>query len=149
MKRVAKIVGKPVPFVKGDLLDRDCLEKIFSEHKIDSVIHFAGLKAVGESVAKPLEYYHNNITGTLILLEVMKKHGCKNIIFSSSATVYGLPQVCIYMLLHTTYCMHSSSFLQSLPMARAWRAKAGCATHTARLPAITVAFPLCLLAPKA
>ena len=86
-------MGKPVPFVKGDLLDRDCLEKIFSEHKIDSVIHFAGLKAVGESVSKPLEYYHNNITGTLILLEVMKKHGCKNIIFSSSATVYGLPQV--------------------------------------------------------
>lgn len=96
LKRVAKIVGKEIPFVKGDLLDRDCLEKIFAENKIECVIHFAGLKAVGESVAKPLEYYNNNITGTLIMLDVMRKHGCKNIIFSSSATVYGLPQVCVH-----------------------------------------------------
>lgn len=96
LKRVAKIVGKEIPFVKGDLMDRDCLEKIFTENKIECVIHFAGLKAVGESVAKPLEYYSNNITGTLIMLDVMRKHGCKNIIFSSSATVYGLPQVHVH-----------------------------------------------------
>lgn len=93
LKRVAKIVDKEIPFVKGDLLDRECLVNIFKNNKIDCVIHFAGLKAVGESVAKPLEYYHNNITGTLVMLEVMKEFGCKNIIFSSSATVYGLPQV--------------------------------------------------------
>ena len=73
------------------MLDRDAMEKIFDAEKIDAVIHFAGLKAVGESVAKPWEYYHNNITGTLILLDVMRKHGVKKIIFSSSATVYGDP----------------------------------------------------------
>eukprot|EP01134_Creolimax_fragrantissima_P004570 CFRG4570T1 len=92
LKRVAKIVGKEVPFVKCDLLDREGLEKVFADYKPTCVIHFAGLKAVGESVAKPIDYYHNNITGTLILIEVMKIHGCKNIIFSSSATVYGVPQ---------------------------------------------------------
>lgn len=75
----------------ADMLDRDAMEKIFDAEKIDAVIHFAGLKAVGESVAKPWEYYHNNITGTLILLDVMRKHGVKKIIFSSSATVYGDP----------------------------------------------------------
>jgi len=79
-----------VVFYKADIRDKEALNKIFSENKIDSVIHFAGLKAVGESVAKPLEYYENNIVGTLTLCEVMLNHGCKKIVFSSSATVYGV-----------------------------------------------------------
>ena len=91
LQRVEKITGKPVTFYKADILDRDALEKIFAEEEIDSCIHFAGLKAVGESVQKPWEYYNNNIAGTLTLVDVMRKHGCKNIIFSSSATVYGDP----------------------------------------------------------
>ncbi|MEI3244694.1 MAG: UDP-glucose 4-epimerase GalE [Lachnospiraceae bacterium] len=91
LKRVEKITGKTLTFYEGDMLDREICEKIFTEHKIDAVIHFAGLKAVGESVEKPWEYYYNNITGTLILTDVMRKHGCKNIVFSSSATVYGDP----------------------------------------------------------
>jgi len=91
LKRVEKITGKPLTFYEADILDKEAMEKIFSTEKIDAVIHFAGLKAVGESVAKPLEYYHNNITGTLILCGVMRKYGVKNIIFSSSATVYGNP----------------------------------------------------------
>ena len=91
LERVEKITGKPVKFYLADILDRDAMEEIFTKEKIDSVIHFAGLKAVGESVAKPWEYYNNNIGGTLVLVDVMKKHGCKNIIFSSSATVYGNP----------------------------------------------------------
>ena len=89
--RVEAITGKKVPFYKTDIRDREGLEEIFTKEKIDSVIHFAGLKAVGESVQKPWEYYDNNITGTLTLVDVMRKHGCKNIIFSSSATVYGNP----------------------------------------------------------
>lgn len=89
IKRVEKITGKSVKFYEADMLDSAALDKIFGENKIDAVIHFAGYKAVGESVHKPLEYYFNNITGTLILVEAMKKHGVKNIIFSSSATVYG------------------------------------------------------------
>ena len=91
LERVEKITGKSLTFYEADILDKEAMEKIFSTEKIDAVIHFAGLKAVGESVAKPLEYYHNNITGTLILCEVMRKYGVKNIIFSSSATVYGNP----------------------------------------------------------
>ncbi|MCI7738308.1 MAG: UDP-glucose 4-epimerase GalE [Lachnospiraceae bacterium] len=91
LRRVEKITGKTVKFYEGDLLNREDVEKVFEQESIDSVIHFAGLKAVGESVAKPLEYYHNNITGTLILCDVMRQHGCKNIVFSSSATVYGDP----------------------------------------------------------
>ncbi|MBR4823956.1 MAG: UDP-glucose 4-epimerase GalE [Spirochaetaceae bacterium] len=91
LERVQKITGKPVKFYKADILDRDALNKIFDAEKIDSVIHFAGLKAVGESVAKPWEYYENNIAGTLTLVDVMRKHNVKNIIFSSSATVYGDP----------------------------------------------------------
>ena len=79
-------------FYKGDLRDKDFVDSVLDQEKdIDAVIHFAGLKAVGESVQKPLEYYHNNITGTLILCDVMRNHGVKNIIFSSSATVYGDP----------------------------------------------------------
>ena len=91
LKRVEEITGKEIPFYQVDLLDRKALEKVFEENQIDSVIHFAGLKAVGESVEKSLEYYHNNITGTLILCEVMRKYEVKDIVFSSSATVYGNP----------------------------------------------------------
>lgn len=91
LNRVQKITGKTLKFYKADLLDREAMEQIFNSEKIDSVIHFAGLKAVGESVMKPLEYYHNNITGTLILCDVMRSHGVKDIVFSSSATVYGDP----------------------------------------------------------
>lgn len=91
LKRVQKITGKSVKFYEGDLLNREDIEKVFANETIESVIHFAGLKAVGESVSKPLEYYHNNITGTLILCDVMRGHGCKSIVFSSSATVYGDP----------------------------------------------------------
>jgi len=91
MDRVRQITGKDLTFVKGDVLDKVCLDKIFEDQKIDAVIHFAGLKAVGESVRKPVEYYNNNITGTLTLIESMRSHGVKNIIFSSSATVYGDP----------------------------------------------------------
>ncbi|MCM3620165.1 UDP-glucose 4-epimerase GalE [Sutcliffiella horikoshii] len=92
LDRIKELTGKDFPFYEVDLLDKDGLEKVFREHTIDAVIHFAGLKAVGESVEKPLFYYHNNITGTLYLCEVMHKHGVKNIVFSSSATVYGLPE---------------------------------------------------------
>lgn len=91
LQRVEKITGKPVTFYKTDILDREGLEEVFSKESIDCCIHFAGLKAVGESVQKPWEYYYNNISGTLILLDVMRKHNVKNIIFSSSATVYGNP----------------------------------------------------------
>ena len=91
LDRVQEITGKTVKFYETDVLDREGLNRIFDAEKIDSVIHFAGLKAVGESVAKPLEYYHNNITGTLILCDVMRSHGVKSIVFSSSATVYGTP----------------------------------------------------------
>lgn len=91
LKRVEELSNKKVTFYENDILDREALNKIFEKEDIDSVIHFAGLKAVGESVAKPLEYYHNNISGSLVLFDVMRKHGVKNIIFSSSATVYGDP----------------------------------------------------------
>ncbi len=91
LERVQEITGKPVTFYQADLLDREALTDIFEKEAVDAVIHFAGLKAVGESVAKPLEYYYNNIAGTLILCDVMRAHGIKNIIFSSSATVYGNP----------------------------------------------------------
>ena len=91
LKRVEKITGKPVTFYQTDILDREGLKQIFEKESIDCCIHFAGLKAVGESVAKPLEYYYNNISGTQVLVDVMRKHQVKNIIFSSSATVYGNP----------------------------------------------------------
>ena len=93
LDRVEAITDKKVPFYEADIRNREDLEKIFSQEKIDAVIHFAGLKAVGESVQKPWEYYENNISGTLTLLDEMKKHNVKNIIFSSSATVYGNPAV--------------------------------------------------------
>lgn len=90
--RVEQITGKSLTFYEEDLLNYAALENIFSREKIDAVIHFAGLKAVGESVQMPLEYYHNNITGTLLLCQAMREHGVKNIVFSSSATVYGRPE---------------------------------------------------------
>ncbi|MBR1550273.1 MAG: NAD-dependent epimerase/dehydratase family protein [Bacteroidales bacterium] len=97
LQRVEEIAGAGetpalhIPFYRVDIRDREGLEKVFAEHKMDACIHFAGLKAVGESVEKPWEYYENNIGGTLTLVDVMRRHGCKNIIFSSSATVYGDP----------------------------------------------------------
>ncbi|MBR1517507.1 MAG: UDP-glucose 4-epimerase GalE [Bacteroidales bacterium] len=93
LRRVAAIVGiEHIPFCQVDIRDRDGLSHVFDAHHFDACIHFAGLKAVGESVEKPWEYYDNNISGTLVLLDVMRQHGCKNIIFSSSATAYGNPQ---------------------------------------------------------
>ncbi|EKN6361573.1 UDP-glucose 4-epimerase GalE [Yersinia enterocolitica] len=90
--RVSKITGHTPVFYQGDILDRNCLKKIFFEHKVDAVIHFAGLKSVGESVVKPIEYYQNNVTGSIVLLEEMAISGVKKLIFSSSATVYGDPE---------------------------------------------------------
>ncbi len=97
LDRVRTITGiaaddKQMTFYRANMLDRDAVEKIFSENDIDAIIHFAGFKAVGESVVKPLEYYWNNIAGTLVLCDVARAHGCKNIVFSSSATVYGEPE---------------------------------------------------------
>ncbi len=91
LDRIEAITGKKVPFYKVDIRDREGLNEVFEKENIESCIHFAGLKAVGESVAHPWEYYDNNINGTLTLVDVMRKHGVKNIIFSSSATVYGNP----------------------------------------------------------
>lgn len=92
LERVELITGKKVPFYHCDIRDRQGLEQICQQHSFDCCIHFAGLKAVGESCLKPLEYYDNNITGSLVLVDVLRKHGCKNLIFSSSATVYGDPE---------------------------------------------------------
>lgn len=91
LDKIRQLTGKDFKFYEADLLDPDGVEKVFAENDIEIVIHFAGLKAVGESVQKPLKYYHNNITGTLILCEAMKRHNVKKIVFSSSATVYGNP----------------------------------------------------------
>jgi UDP-glucose 4-epimerase len=89
INRVEKIINKSISFEEDNIRDKELLKKVFAKYKIDSVIHFAGLKAVGESVEKPLEYYDNNVVGTLRLLEVMKEFNCRKIVFSSSATVYG------------------------------------------------------------
>ena len=91
LKRVQELAGKTLEFHKVDLLDKEALKAVFDSASIEAVVHFAGLKAVGESVTIPLHYYHNNVTGTLVLCEVMERHGVKNIVFSSSATVYGDP----------------------------------------------------------
>ncbi|MCL1114211.1 UDP-glucose 4-epimerase GalE [Shewanella basaltis] len=91
LARVKTITGKDVVFYQGDILNKALLQKVFADHEIESVIHFAGLKAVGESVAKPLKYYENNVTGTIILCQVMAENNVKNLVFSSSATVYGDP----------------------------------------------------------
>lgn len=93
IERVREITGKDLKFYEADILDREALNQIFEKESIDSVIHFAGYKAVGESVRKPIEYYYNNMAGTLVLCDVMRNHGVKNIIFSSSATVYGDPEI--------------------------------------------------------
>ncbi|TKI80783.1 UDP-glucose 4-epimerase GalE, partial [Bacillus mycoides] len=92
INRVTEITGKQFKFYKEDILNREALDTIFEENTIEAVIHFAGFKAVGESVAIPLTYYHNNITSTLVLCEVMQKYNVKKMIFSSSATVYGIPE---------------------------------------------------------
>ena len=89
LERVKRLAGRPLTFHRVDLVDRPAVEGVFAAHRFDAVIHFAGLKAVGESTEKPLRYYHNNITGTLVLLEAMRAHGVKRLVFSSSATVYG------------------------------------------------------------
>lgn len=92
LNRVSQITGKDYPLYEGDIADAALLDRIFTENKIDAVIHFAGLKAVGESVQKPLAYYRNNISGSIVLFEKMQQYGVKNLVFSSSATVYGLPK---------------------------------------------------------
>ncbi|MDD4146805.1 MAG: UDP-glucose 4-epimerase GalE, partial [Clostridia bacterium] len=92
LKRIQEITGKTFKFYEVDLLEQEKLAQVFAENEIEAVLHFAGLKAVGESVQEPLRYYLNNITGTLILCEVMQKYGVKKLVFSSSATVYGVPQ---------------------------------------------------------
>ncbi|HCN17381.1 MULTISPECIES: UDP-glucose 4-epimerase GalE [Psychrobacter] len=91
INRVSTLIGQPISFIKGDIRDTESLKQVFSTHNFFGVIHFAGLKAVGESVAKPLLYYNNNVSGTINLLEVMAAHNVKNLVFSSSATVYGDP----------------------------------------------------------
>ncbi|MGB8002154.1 MAG: UDP-glucose 4-epimerase GalE [Anaerobacillus sp.] len=93
LDRVRELTERDFPFYEVDLLDRVSLERVFEENHIEAVIHFAGLKAVGESVSMPLHYYHNNLTGTFVLCEVMEKYNVRNIVFSSSATVYGMPDV--------------------------------------------------------
>lgn len=95
--KIFEITGKEIQFYQGDMLDKSIIENIFKENHIDAVIHFAGYKAVGESVKKPLMYYHNNIDSTLNLLEVMNEYDCKNLVFSSSATVYGLQETPRYV----------------------------------------------------
>jgi UDP-glucose 4-epimerase len=92
IKRVEKITNKSITLIEGDIRDKEALREVFKNYKIDSVIHFAGLKAVGESVEQPLRYYENNVCGTVALCEVMSEYGCKSIVFSSSATVYGDPK---------------------------------------------------------
>jgi UDP-glucose 4-epimerase len=99
LRRVEKIIGKPITFINGDIRDTDRLRETFTNHDIESVIHFAGLKAVGISVQQPLEYYDNNVVGTLRFLEVMKEFGCKKIVFSSSATVYNEVDASNYTLI--------------------------------------------------
>ena len=93
VNRVSNIIGEPIEFIEGDIRDTESLRKVFTEHQFFGVIHFAGLKAVGESVAKPLMYYNNNVSGTITLLEVMAEYKVKNFVFSSSATVYGDPEI--------------------------------------------------------
>lgn len=92
IRRVEKIAGRSIPVIQGDVRDQAALEQALQQHGIDSVVHFAGKKAVGESVAQPVDYYDNNVNGTLVLLRAMKKHNVRKLVFSSSATVYGSPQ---------------------------------------------------------
>ena len=96
LDRIKELSGKTPKFYEIDIIEKEKLEVVFKENKIDSVIHFAAFKAVGESVAKPLEYYTNNLINTLVLFELMKKYDVKKFVFSSSATVYGDPHICLY-----------------------------------------------------
>src|SRR6476620_12622786 len=93
-QRIEKIAGKPIVFAEADIRDRAAMEAVFGAHQVGAVIHFAGLKAVGESVAQPLRYYDNNVYGSVALFETMAKFGCKTVVFSASATVYGDPASC-------------------------------------------------------
>ncbi|HCI76018.1 MULTISPECIES: UDP-glucose 4-epimerase GalE [unclassified Psychrobacter] len=93
INRVSNLIGQPIEFIEGDIRDAESLRQVFLSHQFFGVIHFAGLKAVGESVAKPLLYYNNNVSGTITLLEVMAEYDVKNLVFSSSATVYGDPEI--------------------------------------------------------
>lgn len=102
LNRVAKIAGREALFIESDIRDRDFLDKVFAQHKISAVLHFAGLKAVGESVAQPLRYYENNVHGSQVLLQAMANAGVFNIVFSSSATVYGDPAV---VPIHESYAL--------------------------------------------
>lgn len=95
LDRIREITGKKIRFYRVDMLDKPGMEAVFRENNIDSCIHFAALKAVGESVARPLLYYKNNVTGTINLLELIAEYGVKRFVFSSSATVYGKPRVCL------------------------------------------------------
>ena len=126
LNRVKRITGKDVKFYEGDVRDRALLDKIFEENKIDWVIHFAGLKAVGESCVKPIEYYDNNLNGTLVLVDAMRYHGCKKIVFSSSATVYGTPEklpldeTC--KIGGTTNPYGTSKYFQEIMLTDIWKA---------------------------
>lgn len=126
IRRVEKITGKKVIFYEGDVRDKALLDKIFTENKIDWVIHFAGLKAVGESCVKPIEYYDNNLNGTLVLVDAMRRHGCKKIVFSSSATVYGTPEklpldeTC--RIGGTTNPYGTSKYFQEIMLTDIWKA---------------------------
>ncbi|CAA6811229.1 MAG: UDP-glucose 4-epimerase (EC [uncultured Sulfurovum sp.] len=110
IRRVEKIINKPIEVVEGDIRNREDLRAVFEKHKIDAVIHFAGLKAVGESVELPLKYYDNNVNGSAVLCEVMAEYNCKSIIFSSSATVYGDP--------HTTPILENFPLFATNPYGR-------------------------------
>ncbi|MGL4606338.1 MAG: UDP-glucose 4-epimerase GalE [Eubacteriaceae bacterium] len=110
LKRVEEIIGKPIPLEVCDVCDKEALEKVFSQYKIDGVIHFAGLKAVGESVEKPLKYYENNLVSTFSLLEVMGKYGVNLFVFSSSATVYGIPETVPLNEEMPTWCTNPYGF---------------------------------------
>lgn len=103
IRRVEKIVAQKITIVEGDVRNKEDLHNVFNSHNIEAVIHFAGLKAVGESVEKPLKYYDNNVNGTAVLCEVMAEHGCRSIVFSSSATVYGDP--------------HTTPILENFPLS--------------------------------
>ena len=124
--RVEEITGKRVKFYNTDVRDRAAMEKIFSENKFDAVIHFAGLKAVGESCEKPLEYYDNNLGGTLVLTETMRAHGVKKIVFSSSATVYGTPETLPLTeesrVGGTTNPYGTSKYMQEIMLTDLWKA---------------------------
>lgn len=95
LTRVTELIGQEITFIQGDILDKDLLAQTFTAHEFFAVMHFAGLKAVGESVAKPMMYYQNNVVGTINLLEAMQQANVKNLVFSSSATVYGDPKSCL------------------------------------------------------